>query len=76
MKSKQHEHSEGKRMHGKQLEQLEQEVQSLKQTLKKERESLQTELDEKKASWARQQTEIKDLSAQKNTLKAQVEEYE
>ena len=30
LKSKQHEHSEGKRVHGKQIEQLEQEVQYLK----------------------------------------------
>lgn len=33
-------------------------------------------MDEKKNSWARQATEIKELTSQKNTLKAQVEEYE
>ena len=63
LKSKQHEHSEGRRMHGKQIEELEQELQSLKQKSKKDKESIQIELDEKKASWSRQQTEIKELSA-------------
>ena len=37
---------------------------------------MQSELDEKKNSWGRQSAEIKELSSQKNTLKAQVEEYE
>ena len=37
---------------------------------------MQNELDEKKNSWARQGAEIKELASQKNTLKAQVEEYE
>ena len=43
---------------------------------KKEKEQLQSELDEKKNTWSRQAAEIKELTAQKNTMKGQVEEYE
>ena len=70
------EHDEGKKLHNKQVEHLEQEVATLQYRFKKEKEQLQNEVDDKKSNAARQAAEIKELTTQKNAIKSQVEEYE
>ncbi len=59
-----------------QIEALENDNRQLNQRLKRERESLQLELDDKKALIMRYSSEIKEVSHQKLSLKQQIDEYE
>ena len=70
------EHDEGKKLHSRQVDHLEAEITALQSRFKKEKEQLQHELDDKKSTWDRQASEIKELTSQKNAVKGQVEEYE
>lgn len=59
-----------------QIEALESENKYLNQRLKRERESLQLELDDKKSLVMRYSSENKEISQQKQSLKQQIDEYE
>ena len=70
------EHDESKRVHSRQLENLEEEIASLKSRARKEKESLETELAEKKHMVQCQQIELKDLNSKINNFRLREDEYE
>ena len=76
MKAKQMEHDENKKMHSRQVENFEEEIVSLKSRFRKEKESLEAELQEKRHATQRQTAEIKDLNSKIGAFRAREEEYE
>ena len=59
-----------------QIEQLESDQRLLKSRFRKERDSLETELEDKKGLVSRYSADLKEMAAQKMHLKAQIDEYE
>lgn len=59
-----------------QIDTLENDNKNLNQRLKREREALQIELEDKKAIILRYSAEVKEVTAQKASLKSQIDEYE
>ena len=76
VKAKQMEHDESKKMHTRQVENFEEEIVSLKSRFRKEKESLENELQEKRHTCQRQAAEIKDLNEKIGNLRIREEEYE
>ena len=76
VKAKQIEHDESKKMHTRQVENFEDEIASLKSRFRKEKESLETELQEKRHQVQRQSAEIKDLNSKINSFRTREEEFE
>lgn len=59
-----------------QIEQLEGEQMTIKNRLRKDKEQLESELDNKKLMLMRNQASVAELTAQKESMKGQVDEYE
>ena len=76
IKAKQMEFDENKKMHSRQVENFEEEIVSLKSRFRKEKESLEAELQEKRHATQRQTAEIKDLNSKIGAFRAREEEYE
>lgn len=75
-KAKQLEHSENRKMHSRKIENFEEEISQLKSRFRKEKESLETELQEKRHSVQRQAAEIKDLNSKITNFRVREDEYE
>ncbi len=59
-----------------QVEQLESDLRVTRSRFKKEREALEGELEDKKAQVTRYSNDLKEIAAQKLSLKGQIDEYE
>ena len=70
------EHDESKKIHTRQVETFEEEISNLKSRFRKEKESLEAELQEKRHSVQRQTAEIKDLNSKIATFRQREDEYE
>jgi len=70
------EHDESKKMHTRQVENFEEEIASLKSRFRKEKESLEAELQEKRHSTQRNAAEIKDLNSKISNFRVREDEYE
>lgn len=70
------EQSESRKIHSRQVENFEEEISSLKSRFRKEKESLETELQEKRHLTQRQSAEIKDLNSKITNFRVREEEYE
>lgn len=76
VKAKQLEHDELKKMQVRKVENLEDEIASLKSKLRKEKDSLEIELQEKRHTVQRQISEIKELNDKIGNFRIREEEYE
>ena len=68
--------NEGKTIHMRQVQNFEEEISSLKSRFRKEKESLETELQEKRHTVQRQTAEIKDLNSKIGNFRVREDEYE
>ena len=76
MRAKQIEHDESKKMHTRQVENFEDEIASLKSRFRKDKEALETELQEKRHQVQRFSSEIKDLNSKISNFRQREEEFE
>lgn len=76
IKARQMELDEGKKMHSRQVENFEEEIIGLKSRFRKEKESLEAELQEKRHLTQRQTAEIKDLNSKISNFRVREDEYE
>ena len=65
-----------RKIHDRQIENLENEIDSLKLRHRKEKEALETELEEKKHTIMRQAADLKDLTHKKQANQGKTEELE
>ena len=70
------EHDESKKIHSRQVENFEDEIMSLKSRFRKEKESLEAELQEKRHLVQRQASEIKDFNSKISNFRVREDEYE
>jgi len=76
IRAKQLEHEETKKQHSRLVENFEDEISSLKSRFRKEKESLEAELQEKRHAVQRQASEIKELNTKITNFRLREEEFE